>query len=141
MDQQEYTLSIIKPDAMNQGIADKINEQLRKAGLDIVAQRKLRLSRHQAEEFYAEHKASPFYNSLVEFMTSGEVIVQVLAGVGAIALNRSVMGATNPKAAAPGTIRNLYGTSVEHNCVHGSDSLKSAKREIGLFFNVEDYYK
>jgi nucleoside-diphosphate kinase len=138
---REYTLSIIKPDALRQGVADKINEQLKQAGLEIVESRKLILSKAQAEEFYAEHKERPFYNSLVDFMTSGEVMVQVLAGDGAIALYRTVMGATNPEAAANGTVRKLYATSVENNCVHGSDSLESAKREIGLFFDVENYYK
>ena len=134
----QYTLSIIKPDAMAMNLADEINQQLEEAGLSIVKQKQLKISKEQAEEFYAEHKGKPFFFFLVSFMSSGDVIVQVQAGPNAIETNREVMGVTDPKKAAPGTIRNKYGTSIGHNCIHGSDSPQSAKREISLFFDYNE---
>ena len=136
----EYTLSIIKPDAMKRNLASVINQQLEAAGLRIVKQRHCRLSKEQAEEFYAEHQGKPFYNDLVAFMTSGDIIVQVLAHPRAISVNREVMGATDPQKAEPGTIRNKYGVSISNNCVHGSDSSRSAEREISLFFGYNEIY-
>jgi len=131
----EQTLSIIKPDATRRSITGKINKRLEKAGLRIVAQRRIRLTREQAEAFYDEHKERAFFPDLCDFMTSGPVVVQVLEGEDAIAKNREVMGATNPANAEDGTIRKDYGESVEANSVHGSDSPQSAAREIAFFFN------
>jgi len=131
----EQTLSIIKPDATRRSITGKINERLENAGLRIVAQRRIRLTREQAEAFYAEHKERAFFPDLCDFMTSGPVVVQVLEGDDAIAKNREVMGATNPANAEDGTIRKNFGESVEANSVHGSDSPGSAAREIAFFFN------
>src|SRR5262245_47798072 len=118
----ERTLSIIKPDATRRNLTGAINERLEKAGLRIVAQKRLRLTRDQAEAFYAVHRERPFYGPLVEFMTSGPVVVQVLEGEDAVAKNRDVMGATNPANAAAGTIRKDFAESIEANSVHGSDS-------------------
>lgn len=129
------TLSIIKPDATRRNITGKINAMLEEAGLRIVAQKRLRLTKDQAERFYEVHRERPFYNSLVEFMISGPVVVQVLEGEGAVALNRKVMGATNPEEAEEGTIRAKFGESIEANSVHGSDSEDNAKREIEFFFS------
>ena len=131
---KERTLSIIKPDATRRNLADKINARFTARGLRIVAQQKLQLTRDQAEEFYAVHKARPFYNGLVAFMTSGPVVVQVLEGENAVALNREIMGATDPAKAAPGTIRKDFAESIEANSVHGSDSAETAKTEIAFFF-------
>ncbi|MGQ0675663.1 MAG: nucleoside-diphosphate kinase [Rhodospirillales bacterium] len=130
----ERTLSIIKPDATRRNLTGKINAKLEQAGLRIVAQKRLKLSRTQARAFYAVHKQRPFYNALVEFMTSGPVVVQVLEGENAVAKNRDVMGATNPANAAPGTIRKEFAESIEANSVHGSDSADNARTEIGFFF-------
>jgi nucleoside-diphosphate kinase len=134
----ERTLSIIKPDATRRNITGQINAKLEAAGLRIVAQRRVRLSRLQAEGFYAEHKARPFFDSLCTFMTSGPVVLQVLAGENAIAKNREVMGATDPAKAGPGTIRKEFAESIEANSVHGSDSPASAEREIAYFFSECD---
>ncbi len=131
----ERTLSIIKPDATRRNITGKINKRLEKAGLRIVAQRRIWLTTEQAEAFYAEHSERAFFGDLCNFMTSGPVVVQVLEGENAIASNREVMGATNPKNAEGGTIRKDFGESVEANSVHGSDSPESAVREIAFFFN------
>ncbi len=131
----ERTLSIIKPDATRRNITGKINKRLEKAGLRIVAQRRIWLTTAQAEAFYAEHSKRAFYGDLCSFMTSGPVVVQVLEGEKAIARNREVMGATNPANAEDGTIRKDWGESVEANSVHGSDSPESAAREIAFFFN------
>ena len=131
---KERTFSIIKPDATRRNLADKINARFTARGLRIVAQKKLQLTRSQAEEFYAVHKARPFYNSLVAFMTSGPVVVQVLEGENAVALNREIMGATDPAKADPGTIRKDFAESIEANSVHGSDSAETAKTEIAFFF-------
>jgi nucleoside-diphosphate kinase len=130
----ERTLSIIKPDATRRNLTGKINARLEDAGLRIVAQKRLRLSRGQAEEFYAVHRERPFFGSLCDFMTSGPVVVQVLEGDGAVAKNREVMGATNPDDAAPGTIRKDFAESLEANSAHGSDSNENAAIEIAFFF-------
>ena len=134
----ERTLSIIKPDATRRNITGKIVATLEEAGLRVVAQRRIRLSRDQAEAFYAVHKERPFYDSLCDFMTSGPVVVQVLEGENAIEKNREVMGATNPADAAPGTIRALFAESLEANSVHGSDSPETAAKEIPFFFSDEE---
>ena len=131
----ERTLSIIKPDATRRNLTGGINARFEEAGLRIVAQRRLRLSRAEAEAFYDVHKERPFYGSLCEFMTSGPVVVQVLEGEDAIARNREVMGATNPADAAPGTIRADMAESLEANSVHGSDAADTAAREIAFFFS------
>ena len=130
----ERTLSIIKPDANRRNLTGQINARLEAAGLRIVAQRRMRLSRAQAEAFYAVHRERPFYRSLCEFMTSGPVVVQVLEGENAIESNREVMGATDPAKAAPGTIRKDFAESIEANSVHGSDAADTAAREIAFFF-------
>lgn len=131
----ERTLSIIKPDAVAKNVVGEIFSRFEKAGLQIVALKMQRLSREQAEGFYAEHRARPFFPPLVEFMTSGPVTVQVLEGEGAVTKNRELMGATNPKEAAKGTIRADFADSIDANAVHGSDSVESAKREIAYFFS------
>jgi len=132
---KERTLSIIKPDATRRNITGAINAIFEKNGLRIVAQKRIRLTAEQAEAFYIVHKDRPFYESLVKFMTSGPVVVQVLEGEDAIAKNRKVMGATNPAAAEEGTIRKEFAESVEANSVHGSDSPENAAREINFFFS------
>jgi nucleoside-diphosphate kinase len=134
----ERTLSIIKPDATRRNITGKINAVIEEAGLRIVAQRRVRLSRPDAERFYEVHNEKPFFDELVGFMTSGPVVVQVLEGEGAVARYREVMGATNPANAAPGTIRQLYAESFTGNSVHGSDSPENAKAEIAQFFDDKD---
>ena len=134
----ERTLSIIKPDATRRNITGKINAKFEENGLRIVAQKRLRLTREQAEAFYDVHKERPFYRDLVNFMTSGPVVVQVLEGENAVTKNRDVMGATNPANAAPGTIRKEFAESIEANSVHGSDSPDNAKREISFFFKDQE---
>jgi nucleoside-diphosphate kinase len=134
----ERTFSILKPDATRRNLTGKINAVIEDAGLRIVAQRRIRMSKAQAEKFYEVHKARPFYGELVEFMTSEPVVVQVLEGGNAVAKYREVMGATNPADAAPGTIRKLYAESVGENSVHGSDSQENAKLEISQFFTEAD---
>ncbi len=131
----ERTLSIIKPDATRRNLTGKINARFEENGLRIVAQKRLRLARTQAEQFYAVHKARPFFNSLCEFMTSGPVVVQVLEGDNAVARNREIMGATDPAKAAAGTIRKDFAESIEANSVHGSDSAENAAIEIAFFFS------
>lgn len=130
----ERTLSIIKPDAVAKNQIGEINRRFERAGLRIVAARMLHLSPEQAEGFYAVHKERPFYRDLVKFMTSGPVLVQVLEGEGAVAKNRELMGATDPKKAAPGTIRADLASNVEENAVHGSDAPETARTEIEYFF-------
>jgi nucleoside-diphosphate kinase len=130
----ERTLSIIKPDATRRNLTGQINARFEAKGLRIIAQKRLQLTQAQAEAFYAVHKARPFYGDLVAFMISGPVVVQVLEGEGAVALNRDVMGATDPKKAAPGTIRRDFAESIEANSVHGSDSAENAATEIAFFF-------
>ena len=130
----ERTFSIIKPDATRRNLTGKINARFEDKGLRIVAQRRIWMTRPQAEEFYGVHKARPFFNDLCTFMTSGPVVVQVLEGEGAVAKNRDIMGATNPANAAAGTIRKDFAESIEANSVHGSDSTENAAIEIGYFF-------
>jgi nucleoside-diphosphate kinase len=130
----ERTLSIIKPDATRRNLTGAINDRFEKQGLRIVAQKRLRLSTELAERFYEVHAERPFYRSLVDFMSSGPVVVQVLEGEDAVAKNREVMGATNPANAAPGTIRKDFAESIEANSVHGSDSPENAAQEIAFFF-------
>lgn len=134
----ERTLSIIKPDATRRNLTGQIIARFERAGLRVVAQRRIRLSVPQAEAFYAVHKERPFFRSLVEFMTSGPVVVQVLEGESAIARNREVMGATDPAKAAPGTIRKEFAESIEANSVHGSDAPETAANEIRFFFSDLD---
>jgi nucleoside-diphosphate kinase len=134
----ERTLSIIKPDATRRNLTGEIVARFEKAGLKVVAQRRIRLSEAQAKAFYAVHAEKPFYGSLVAFMTSGPVVVQVLEGESAIAKNREVMGATNPAKAAPGTIRKDFAESMEANSVHGSDAPETAAVEIAFFFSGLD---
>lgn len=131
----ERTFSIIKPDATRRNLTGKINAKLEEAGLRIIAQKRVRLTREQAEGFYAVHKARPFFNDLCTFMTSGPVVLQVLEGENAIARNREVMGATNPANAAVGTIRKEFAESIEANSVHGSDAPETAAVEIAYFFS------
>jgi nucleoside-diphosphate kinase len=132
---KERTLSIIKPDATRRNLTGQINARLEQAGLAIVAQKRVRLTRAQAEAFYAVHAERAFYRDLCDFMTSGPVVVQVLEGENAVARNREVMGATNPANAAAGTIRKDFAESIEANSVHGSDSPENAAREIAFFFS------
>lgn len=134
----ERTLSIIKPDATRRNLTGAIVDRFEKAGLRVVAQRRMQLSTAQAEAFYGVHRERPFFKSLVEFMTSGPVVVQVLEGEGAIAKNREVMGATNPANAAVGTIRKDFAESIEANSVHGSDAPETAANEIKFFFSDLD---
>ena len=131
----ERTLSIIKPDATRRNLTGKINAKFEDAGLRIVAQKRIQLTPTQAGQFYAVHKERPFFGELTEFMASGPVVVQVLEGEGAVQKNRQVMGATNPKDAAPGTIRAEFAESVGENSVHGSDAPETAREEITFFFS------
>ena len=130
----ERTLSIIKPDAVAKNVIGEIVSRFEKAGLTVIASKMLQLSNEQAEGFYGEHKGRPFFPALVDFMTSGPVVVQVLEGENAIALNRELMGATNPQEADKGTIRADFAESIDANAVHGSDSSTSAEREVSFFF-------
>ena len=132
----ERTLSIIKPDATKRDLTGLINAKFEKAGLKIIAQKRLQLTKSMAEKFYEIHKDRPFFNDLVDFMISGPVVVQVLEGINAVKLNRDVMGATNPDDAEEGTIRKEFAESIEANSVHGSDSLENAKNEISFFFAI-----
>lgn len=134
----ERTFSIIKPDATNRNLTGAINAVIEKSGLRIVAQKRVRWTRAQAEKFYEEHAARPFYGELVDFMTSGPIVLQVLEGEGAIAKYREVMGATDPAAAAEGTIRKLFAVSKAENSSHGSDSPAAAEREIALNFRLDE---
>lgn len=131
----ERTFSIIKPDAVAKNIIGEIYSRFEKNGLRIVAAKMLHLSKDQAEGFYAEHKERGFFNDLVAFMISGPVMIQVLEGENAVLKHREIMGATNPKEAAPGTIRADFANSIDENAVHGSDALETAKREIAYFFS------
>ena len=131
---KERTLSIIKPDATRRNLTGQINARFEGKGLRIVAQKRMQLSRAQAEQFYGVHKARPFFGSLCDFMTSGPVVVQVLEGENAVLRNRDVMGATDPKKAASGTIRAQFAENIEANSVHGSDSAENAAAEIAFFF-------
>lgn len=135
---EERTLSIVKPDGVEKNLIGEIVRRFEQAGLRIIALRMMHLSRDQAEGFYAVHRERPFFHDLVTYMTSGPVVVQVLAGDDAIALNRELMGATNPSEADPGTIRADYAESIEQNIVHGSDSLDTAAQEVRFFFSGEE---
>jgi len=134
----ERTLSIIKPDATRRDLTGAINDRFERAGLRIVAQRRLRLTKERAEAFYGVHRERPFFASLVAFMTSGPVVVQVLEGDNAVTRNRDIMGATNPANAAEGTIRKDFAESIEANSVHGSDSPENAAEEIAFFFKPDE---
>lgn len=135
---KEFTLSIIKPDAVAKSVIGQIYTRFEQAGLDVVAAKMMHMSRAQAEGFYAVHKERPFFNDLVNFMISGPVMIQVLQGENAILKNRELMGATNPKDAAPGTIRADFADSIDANAVHGSDSAETAQQEIAYFFEPHD---
>lgn len=130
----EVTFSIIKPNAMKKNVIGKIIDKFESAGLSVAGAKLIHMSTDKAEEFYAEHKERPFFGELVSFMTSSPVLVMALAGENAVTRNREIMGATNPEEAAEGSIRKLYGDNVGENAVHGSDSIESAKRELGIFF-------
>lgn len=134
----ERTFSIIKPDATNRNLTGAINAKLEEAGLRIVGQKRIHMTKEQAEGFYAVHKERPFFGELTEFMCSAPVVVQVLEGENAVAKNREVMGATNPEEADPGTIRKEYALSIGENSVHGSDSLENAAKEIDFFFTSDE---
>ena len=134
----QRTLSIIKPDATKRDVTGKINQMLESNGLRIIAQKRINLSQEQAEGFYSIHKDRPFYNDLVNFMTSGPVVVQILEGENAVIVNREIMGATNPVEAEEGTIRAEVGLSIEANSVHGSDSEENARDEINFFFKDKE---
>jgi len=131
----ERTLSILKPDAVRRNLIGKINSKFEENGLKIVAQKMIMLTADQAKRFYMEHSEKSFFQDLINFMTSGPIVVQVLEGENAILKNREIMGKTNFAEAAEGTIRKMYATSIQENCVHGSDSLNSVGREIGFFFS------
>jgi nucleoside-diphosphate kinase len=137
----ERTLSIIKPDATRRNLTGATNQRFESRGLRIVAQKRLQLTEAQAGRFYEVHAQRPFYRDLVAFMTSGPIVVQVLEGEDAVALNREIMGATNPADAAAGTIRKDFAESIEANSVHGSDSLENAVREIGFFFSEVEIFR
>jgi len=134
----EQTLSIIKPDAVEKQVIGKILDRFESAGLRIAAMKKIKLTKEDAAKFYEVHKDRPFFNDLVEYMSSGPVVVSVLEGENAVAKNRELMGATNPKEAKPGTIRADFADSIEANAVHGSDSLENAKKEIAFFFSERE---
>ena len=134
----ERTLSIIKPDAVAKNVIGEIYTRFEQAGLKIVASKMMQLTDETAGGFYAEHRGKGFYGDLIEFMTSGPVVVQVLEGVNAVLLNRELMGATNPAEAAPGTIRSDFAQSIDANAVHGSDSTTSAEREVNYFFAQDE---
>lgn len=134
----QRTLSIIKPDATARNLTGAINAKLEAAGLRIVAQKRIKLTQMQAEKFYEVHKDRPFYGELVDSMTAGPVVVQVLEGEDAVKKNRDIMGATNPKEASEGTIRKEFAVSIGENSVHGSDSLENAAIEIAFFFNFSE---
>lgn len=134
----ERTLSIIKPDAVAKNLIGKINSRFEDAGLKIIAAKMVQLTKEQAEGFYDIHRQRPFFNDLVTFMISGPVLVQVLEGDNAVVKNRDIMGATNPKDAAPGTIRKDFASSIDENAVHGSDSPDNAKIEIDFFFKPQE---
>jgi nucleoside-diphosphate kinase len=136
----ERTISIIKPDAVAKNVIGEIYARFEKAGLKIVAAKMAHLSREQAEGFYAVHKERPFFNDLVSFMISGPVMIQVLEGENAIAVNRDLMGATNPAQAAPGTIRADFADSIDENAVHGSDGADTAAQEIAYFFKSDELH-
>ena len=134
----DQTFSIIKPDATKRNITGSINKVIEESGLRIIAQKRIRLTNDQAENFYSIHKERPFFNDLIEYMTSEPVVVQVLSGENCVARYRTIMGATNPENAEEGTIRKLFALNVQENSVHGSDSEDNAKNEINFFFKAEE---
>lgn len=134
----EYTFSMIKPDATERNITGKINTHFENSGLSIVAQKMVRMSKEQAVQFYSEHKAKHFFNTLISYITSGPVILQVLKGKDAIRKNREIIGATDPLKARNGTIRKIFARSIEYNSIHGSDNSDSAREEINLFFKTNE---
>ena len=134
MNNIEQTLSIIKPDAVERNLVDDIKNIFIKNSLKIINNKKIHISKEEAAEFYKVHQSKPFYDDLCTYLSSGPLFIMVLEGVGAVALNRKLMGATNPKEAEPDTIRKLYGISIDKNSVHGSDSVENAKNEIDFFF-------
>ena len=136
----EKTLSIIKPDAVTANIIGKIISKIEGTGLKIIGMKMIHLTKEQAEKFYEIHKERGFFKDLVTFMVSGPVVVQVLEGENAVARNREIMGATNPNDAAPGTIRKEFASSIDANCVHGSDSIENANTEIAFFFNASEIF-
>ena len=136
----ERTLSIIKPDAVKKHVLGKIIDRFESNGLRIVASKMTRLSRNEAERFYEVHSTRPFYSELVDFISSGPVLIMVLEGENAVLRNREIMGATNPKDAAPGTIRRDFADSIQNNAVHGSDSLENAKHEVAFFFKDNEIH-
>lgn len=136
----ERTLSIIKPDAVSKNAIGEIISRFEKGGLRVAGAKMVRLSKQQAEEFYSVHRERPFFAGLVSFISSGPVLVQVLEGPDAIAKNRQIMGATNPKDAAPGTVRADFADSIDHNAVHGSDAPETAKQEIAFFFTANELF-
>lgn len=135
---KERTLSIIKPDAVRKNVIGQIIARFEKHGLKVVAAKMMHLTKHEAEQFYAVHKERPFFHDLVKFMISGPVLVQVLEGENAILKNREIMGATDPKKAADGTIRKDFANSIDENAVHGSDAVETAKQEIAFFFSTTE---
>ena len=137
----EKTLSIIKPDAVKKNVIGKIYQRFEQAGLKIIAVKMKQLSKKEAIDFYAVHKNKPFFKDLIKFITSGPVIIQVLKGINAIAKNRELMGSTNPKEAIAGTIRSDFGSSIDENSVHGSDSLITANFEINFFFDSSEVFE
>lgn len=136
----EQTLAIIKPDAVGQNMIGNIIEYFEREGLSVIAAKMLHLTGEQAKSFYAVHKERPFFQELVDFMTSGPILVMVLEGENAVARNRQIMGATDPSKASPGTIRADFATSIERNAIHGSDSLPNAKSEISFFFKPNEIF-
>lgn len=136
----QHTLFIIKPDAVKKNAIGQIISMMEAAGLSVVGQKMMHISKNDAEKFYAEHSHRPFFSSLVEFMTSGPVVVGVLSGIDAVLKYRDLMGATDPSNALPGTIRAKFGNGIEQNAVHGSDSSESAAREVGFFFSKHELF-
>ena len=134
----EQTFSIIKPDATRRNITGSINQVIEKNNLRIIAQKRIKLSKNQAEEFYSIHKDKPFFPDLIEYMTSEPVVIQVLSGLNCVESYRSVMGATNPENAEEGTLRKLFALNVQENSVHGSDSIENAEKEIAFFFDPDE---
>ncbi len=134
MSNLEKTLSIIKPDAVERNLSDEIKNIFKKNKLSIIDSKKIHINKDEASEFYKVHQSKPFYNDLCSYLASGPIVVMILEGENAIKLNREIMGSTNPKDAKDGTIRKLYGISIDKNSVHGSDSLENAKKEIDFFF-------
>ncbi len=135
MSNKEKTLSIIKPDAVERNLENEITDIFFKSGLKILNKKKLHISKEEASEFYKVHQSKPFYEQLCNYLSSGPIVAMILEGENAILKNREIMGATDPKKAAPNTIRKLFGISIDKNSVHGSDSLENAKKEINFFFN------